>query len=742
MHDQEKTKEQLLIELNTLKEENRKLKKSRQHYQKDELKNQAVLNALPDILFHLDKNGIFLDYHAPKNDLLYSRPENFINEKITDILPKNIAVKTIDLTKEVLYTGKIMSFEYELPISNELRYFEARFTVFDENSVLILTRDITEKKALDKAHIESLEKFKSLTDNLNVGVYRTTAGAKGKFIEVNPAFLKMFGFDNKDEILSLNVSDLYMNPNDREELNQIMLEQGFVKNRELSLCKKDGAMIIASISTVAVKDENGNVKYFDGIIEEITERKRAEQDLKESEEKFRILAENIPGVIYLSLNDEMKTLVYLNDEVKKLTGYSKEEFMRNDITFSDLYHPDDKADIHSVKDNSLKQKRAFHLIYRIKDKYGKQHWIEEYGIGVLRENNAILLEGFMIDITSRKKVEMALIENEEKFRELFNNMSSGVAVYEAHDNGNDFVFKDINKTSEMIEKVSRNEIIGKSVLDVFPSIKEFGLFEVFQKVWKTGNPEHHPVSFYQDEKIAGWRENYVYKLPSGEIVAVYDDITRRKQAEEQVKKNLEEKEVLLQEIHHRVKNNMQVVSSLLRMQSRYFKDEFDKKLILDSRNRVNSMALIHESLYQSKDLSQIDFEYYIKNLIGHLISTFGSKAEHIKYKQNINKIFLNINKAIPCGLIVNELISNSIKYAFPDGKEGEISINMELKDNEYTLFVFDNGVGLPEEVDFLKPESLGLQLISALTKQLHGTVDLERKNGTYYTIRFKKEFTG
>ncbi|HHE36960.1 MAG TPA: PAS domain-containing protein, partial [Candidatus Cloacimonetes bacterium] len=200
MLDQEKTKEQLLIELNTLKEENRKLKKSRQHYQKDELKNQAVLNALPDILFHLDKNGIFLDYHAPKNDLLYSRPENFINEKITDILPKNIAVKTIDLTKEVLNTGKIMSFEYELPISNELRYFEARFTVFDENSVLILTRDITEKKALDKAHIESLEKFKSLTDNLNVGVYRTTAGAKGKFIEVNPAFLKMFGFDNKDEI--------------------------------------------------------------------------------------------------------------------------------------------------------------------------------------------------------------------------------------------------------------------------------------------------------------------------------------------------------------------------------------------------------------------------------------------------------------------------------------------------------------------------------------------------------------
>jgi len=614
MSDQNKTREQLLEEIKTLKEKYRILRKKEEENIKTGLRNKAMLTALPDMFFHLDKNGIFLDYHVHKEDLLYVRSEDFLYKKITDVMPLDIAQKTIEITKEVLESGKILSFEYDLQLGNEMKSYEARFSTFDKNSVIVLTRDITEKKALHKSHLKFLEKFKSLTENLNVGVYRTTAVHKGRFIEANPALIKMFGFNNKEELFSINVADLYLHHEDREELKRIMLEKGFVRNKELNLRKKDGTMIIASISTVAVKDEKGILKYYDGIIEEITERKRAEQDLRESEEKFRILAENIPAVIYLSLNDEQKTLVYLNDEIENLTGYTKEDFLKKRINFSDLYYQNDEANIILTKENSLQNKKSFYLIYRIIDKDGKMRWVEEYGMGVLREKKVILLEGFMIDISARK------------------------------------------------------------------------------------------------------------------------------QAEEQVKKDLKEKVVLLQEIHHRVKNNMQVVSSLLRMQSKYFRDEFDKKLILDSRNRVNSMALIHESLYQSKDLSQIDFEYYIKTLCGHLISTFGVKAERIKFKQNINKIFLDINKAIPCGLIINELISNSIKYAFPDDKAGEISIHMELKNNEYTLTVFDNGEGLPDDIDFQNPESLGLQLISALTKQLHGKIDLNRRNGTYYIIKFEKEF--
>ncbi|MEW6405377.1 MAG: PAS domain S-box protein, partial [Chloroflexota bacterium] len=148
------------------------------------------------------------------------------------------------------------------------------------------------------------------------------------------------------------------------------------------------------------------------------------------------------------------------------------------------------------------------------------------------------------DITERKRAEQALHQSEQRFRELFENMSSGVAVYEAVDAGQDFIFRDFNRAGERIENIRREQLIGKSVLEVFPGVKEFSLFELFQRVWKTGQPEHHPISLYKDERIVGWRENYVYKLPSGEIVAVYDDVTERMQAQQALEEYTRRLEVL------------------------------------------------------------------------------------------------------------------------------------------------------------------------------------------------------
>jgi len=148
-----------------------------------------------------------------------------------------------------------------------------------------------------------------------------------------------------------------------------------------------------------------------------------------------------------------------------------------------------------------------------------------------------LLEKKLLD--DKLKTEQATKENEKKFKELFNNMSSGVAIYEAKDNGRDFIIKDFNRAAEKIDKIKKENIIGKSVLKTFPGVKDFGLFKVFQEVYKTGKPQHHPITFYQDQRIVGWRENHIYKLPSGEIVAVYDDISERKQAEERLKKTMD-----------------------------------------------------------------------------------------------------------------------------------------------------------------------------------------------------------
>ena len=204
--------------------------------------------------------------------------------------------------------------------------------------------------------------------------------------------------------------------------------------------------------------------------------------------------------------------------------------------------------------------------------------------------------------------------------------------------------------------------------------------------------------------------------------------------------SLKEKEVLLREIHHRVKNNMQVISSLLRLQSRNVKDEQQIEMLKESQNRIKAMALIHEKLYRSKDLANIDFNDYIKNLVNDLFISYKVSTGKITMKMNIEAVSFGIDTAIPCGLIVNELVSNSLKYAFPKGKDGEIKISLRtLEEGDIELIVSDNGVSIPKDLDFRNTESLGLRLITNLTeKQLQGKVELNRNKGTEFQIKFKE----
>jgi PAS domain S-box-containing protein len=225
------------------------------------------------------------------------------------------------------------------------------------------------------------------------------------------------------------------------------------------------------------------------------------------------------------------------------------------------------------------------------------------------------------------------------------------------------------------------------------------------------------------------------------IVCSAKDISERKRAEEQINNSLEEKEVLLKEIHHRVKNNLQVISSLLYLQSENVQDQGTLEALKDSRNRVKSMALIHEKLYRSKDLAHIDFADYIRNLTGFLSTSYSDKTKTVTIQASIKDISLDINTAIPCGLIINELVSNSLKYAFPGGRRGRITIDMHSDNghlgSKLNLVVDDDGVGLPQNIDVRNTESLGLQLVNTLVQQLNGTVQLFRREGTRFVIRFQ-----
>jgi PAS domain S-box-containing protein len=202
--------------------------------------------------------------------------------------------------------------------------------------------------------------------------------------------------------------------------------------------------------------------------------------------------------------------------------------------------------------------------------------------------------------------------------------------------------------------------------------------------------------------------------------------------------SLKEKEVLLKEIHHRVKNNLQVISSLLNLQASFIHDKEVLTIFIESRNRVRSMALVHEKLYQSKDLARIDFADYIRALTIGLLSSFAGKTSSVRVSVEIDGIMLGVDSAVPCGLIVNELVSNSFKYAFPEGRRGEICVAMEQSQERLRLTVSDDGIGFPGKINFRNTESLGLQLVNTLTEQLEGEIELKNGRGTIFAICFPK----
>ncbi|WP_404425606.1 sensor histidine kinase [Thalassospira australica] len=222
-----------------------------------------------------------------------------------------------------------------------------------------------------------------------------------------------------------------------------------------------------------------------------------------------------------------------------------------------------------------------------------------------------------------------------------------------------------------------------------------------------------------------------------QVLAAIVDISDRKSRQESLEKSLQEKEILLSEVHHRVKNNLQIVHSLLDMQTANVKDELAREILRDSCNRVRSMAQIHQTLYQNEDVSRVDFNYFCDALINSLLVTFNTDPERIEFNRDLGSVSLPIGTAVPCGLIANELVTNALKHAFPGDRKGIISlIAHQISPNQIELSLTDNGAGFPDDFSIDDSSGLGLQLVELLTEQLGGTLEVHTSNPTRITIRF------
>jgi PAS domain S-box-containing protein len=340
----------------------------------------------------------------------------------------------------------------------------------------------------------------------------------------------------------------------------------------------------------------------------------------------------------------------------------------------------------------------------------------------------------------RKRAEEVLRDTERFLTGIFSSIQDGISVLDPDLN--------ILKVNAAMEKWYAHAMPfkGKKCYEVYhgrtepctvcPSVEAFRTGQAaFEIVPKTG----------PDGVRLGWQDLYAFPMidaDTGAIKGVIEyvrDITERMRAEEALKASLREKEVLLKEIHHRVKNNMQVISSLLSLQSRHLEDPKAIGMFKDSQHRIRSMALVHEKLYQSKDLSRIDFGQYLQNLVVYLVHSYQVDSGRVQLKIDVREAALDINTAIPCGLVVNELVTNALKHAFPGGRKGEVRVTLRPgADGRFTLTVGDNGVGWPRGADFRKTDTLGMQLVTMLVDQLDGEIELKKKPGTVFRISFRE----
>jgi PAS domain S-box-containing protein len=347
--------------------------------------------------------------------------------------------------------------------------------------------------------------------------------------------------------------------------------------------------------------------------------------------------------------------------------------------------------------------------------------------------NANLYDALQKELAERKRTEQVLADEGIRRRILIEQSRDGIVVLD--ENG---------KVSEANKKYA--EMLGYSTEEVL---------QLHVWDWDTHWTREQLIGMIRSVDAAGDHFETRHRRKDGTLIdveistngawfadkklvfCVCRDISQRKRDEEILKASLQERDVMLREIHHRVKNNIQIISSLLRLQSRRITDEKALEALGESQNRIKSMALIHEKLYQSQDFAQIDFADYISKMITHLFAIYRVEFSRVKHRVEAEDIKLDINRAIPCGLIINELITNALKHAFPGEREGELVVRMH-RDGEgrYELSIKDSGVGLPEVFDINQKKTLGFQIVSDLVRQLDGSIEVRSGRGTEILIQF------
>ena len=601
-----------------------------------------------------------------------------------------------------------------------------------------VSRDVTEQKRQQDKLKKSEEQYREIFENTSDLIYCATED--GHFEYVNQSWLRILGY-NPADVAEVGIRDI-IHPQYLEKylnaLSSAITERTPSFSIEVPMVKKDNKLVIVKGSINIRREANAPRRYI-GTFRDISQEKLAEEKVKLSEERYRnVYNQDFLGICILDIFGRIQQA---NTRMFRILELSESECRQCNII--DFVHSEDKVDAVALNQDFLNLRlvqstREIRLI----SKYGKEVFGKQSLQLVLDERgNPDYFLMLFEDNTEIKKANEELLRQNAKFKSLFESSSQSIIV--------------INHLREL---VSFNEQFAQSFFRIiglkpiaalnlerlarrYLTKDELHLLLEYHEKALQGQPQHYEKRFSIAGDKAIWVELYLdpVTVPGrniSEVSYIVHDITDKKIIEERIKQSLLEKEILLKEVHHRVKNNLQVISSILNLQANYIRDPSVLDTLRELQNRIKSMALIHENLYQNKDISLLNFGDYILNLTQNLVHSYKMYGGDVNLVHNIENVHLNLDYSIPCGLIVNELVSNAFKHAFPNNARGSVEVSIRRQDQQVFLEVADNGVGFRSDLDFRNTDSLGLQLVNALVDQISGTIVQQTSNGTRYTITF------
>ncbi|MEO1022558.1 MAG: PAS domain S-box protein [Bacteroidota bacterium] len=543
----------------------------------------------------------------------------------------------------------------------------------------------------------------------------------------------IFGYAEEEVMLNKDFFDQFVHPEDQQQVQAFFkhavekkLSSSNIVNRNIT---KSGKVIYCEWYNSILYDQQGNIASTYSIVQDVTEREKATREAQNSMISYRDLFNSISDSIYL-LNEDGE-IIEMNHGLEKTYGYTRKEVLGE--RFSKLNAPG-KVDVQQVLDTKslVDQGESVQFEGWARKKNGEVFPTETL-VNLGSYNNQKVYIVIERDISDRNDAQQSLKHREQLFRELFNSSPIGIAL--------------LNKHREI-------ELVNAGFQELFGyKFEEIKGLELDKVIVPEPDKEHayelskttSVVEFTGKRKTKSGKmiDVIIYGIPvvvDGKTVAVYGiyvDITDRENTERKMRDSLKEKEVLLAEIHHRVKNNLAVITGLLELQAFRLQSEIAKKAIKDSQMRVNSIALVHEKLYQSESLSNVQVQEYFVEL-SEIIKSAMSNTTPVNIHYELEEIELPVTHAIPCGLILNEIVTNSFKHAFSGREEGEIWVSFKQQGDMVELRVADNGIGVDPGLVPDRKKSLGMTLIHTLSRQLNAQFKMDTTSGTAYTLIFKK----